>query len=458
MIRVGAALGIALAVSLTGDIPRAGAAPTETVTCTASNPGANGVLTLAVSGSSSGSDLLSVTIASAGYGLTLTSGGSTSGVCPGQSFPTGGSNGYPKVQVTGATPLATTAHLDAVGGVTFVGHPGSDNTLDLSALPGNSSVNAGTGSVSFVGQTDAFSGVSSFVGSASGSTTFIAAPTPGDTYTGLGNGNLLDLSGLPAAATVNAATGLVTSAGQTDAFSGISSFDGPSGGSTDFIASSTGGYSFAGRGSANVLNVNSLPAGTRLDTATGLVTFGGQTDAISGISSFVGSTSGSTTLVAGSDWWLLLHRRGEQQHPRPQAPSAPGVTVSPATDSVTFRGQTDVYSDVTSFVGSASGSTRFVAAPTGGDTFTGEGSNNTLDLSSIGTGVTVSPATDSVTFAGQTDVYSDITSFVGSVLRARPRSWRGRRAATTSPVEGVATPSTSAPSPPTSRSHRGPAP
>ena len=167
---------------------------------------------------------------------------------------------------------------------------------------------------------------------------------------------------MPAGTSVDAATGLVAFAGQTDGFSGISSFVGSTSGSTTFIAASIGGYSFAGQGSANIFDLGALPAGSAVFPATGLVTFAGQSDSFSDVSSFVGSTSGSTT---------------------------------------------------------------FAAPPTGGETFTGRGTGNSLDLSALPAGASLTPNGDSPGSPGvlaklatgpggaSTDSFVDVTSFVG---------------------------------------------
>ncbi|HET6915539.1 MAG TPA: hypothetical protein VFH56_05560, partial [Acidimicrobiales bacterium] len=76
---------------------------------------------------------------------------------------------------------------------------------------------------------------------------------------------------------------------------------------------------------------------------------------------------------------------------------------------------TYTFSGVTGFTGAGSGNTAFFAGGTGGYTFSGQASNNTLDLSASNSGVSVSlPAGTVSGLSGGDDQFSGITHFVGS--------------------------------------------
>src|SRR6202040_3477311 len=123
---------------------------------------------------------------------------------------------------------------------------------------------------------DTFSGIQRFVGSSSGSTTFVAPGTGGGlSFVGAGSGNTLDLTAFPAGATVDdtspsSGTALLSTSA-ADTFSKISCFVGSSQGSMTFRVA-TGAHSvagcdessspvnFQGQGSGNVLDLGGLNA------------------------------------------------------------------------------------------------------------------------------------------------------------------------------------------------------
>ena len=93
-------------------------------------------------------------------------------------------------------------------------------------------------------------------------------------------------------------------------------------------------------------------------------------------------------------------------------------------------GGTDVFSDISTVVGSSAGSTTFRAGSGGGFTFTGQGSDNTLDLSSAPSGTSISVNGDSSTSPGtvtglspglggsMSDSFAGIQTFTGFAGRA----------------------------------------
>ena len=351
----------------------ANAAPS--LNCTASNPGPGGLLDVVVSGTSSSSDSLRIVASGGTYSLSLDTGGGPSSVC--STYPDSGASGYPTVEVTGT--LLSTTFSASDSGLTFVGQAGIANTLDFSSAS-----------------------ASALVVNASGATV---------------SGQATDTARLDAT---------------TDSFSNITGFTGLSGGNSVFLAGSTGGYTFTGFGSGNALDLSEAGTGASVSVPDGTVsglTSGGD-DEFSGISTFVGSSSGSTTLAAGSGG-LTFHGQGtgnaldlSQVSTSPLTPLCTNVSGGPvstascgmvANNSGVVGSTTYTFSGVTSFTGASSGNTSFFAGETGGYTFTGQASNNTVDLSAAGSGVSVSvPAGKVSGLSGGDDQFSGIAHFVGA--------------------------------------------
>jgi hypothetical protein len=205
----------------------------------------------------------------------------------------------------GSSQGSNTFESDGYGGHTFQGS-GASNTLDLSNAPAGLVVSP-TG-VTLTGGSDTFSGIQGFVGSHQGSTTFVASGVGGGiSFRGEGSGNKLDLSALPPNATVDEQTGVASfSTSAADTFSSISCFVGSSSGSTTFVAApgshssaGCGPESFTGQGSSNELDLSSIDATTQtqlvVDIGAGTASGPGTTLTFGGISTFVGSSLGFTT-------------------------------------------------------------------------------------------------------------------------------------------------------------------
>jgi len=314
--------------------------------CSGTNPGGSGVLDVAVSGSSSVSDSLKITESGGNYSLSLTSGGSTGAVCTGTTYPDSGSNGFPTVEVTGSTLLSTT-FVPVDGNLTFQGQNGVSNTLDLTSL----------------------------------------------SY-----------------ANISVPLGIVTAGANIDFFSGITTFQGSTAGNTDFAASGTGGYTFDGFGSGNVLNLGAAGSGVTASVPAGTVTLASGSDQFSDISAITGSSSGGTTTVAGPAALTFLGQGTgnkldfSQVSTSSLAPLWINASGAPATspygtlpsNAAASSLATYHYLDVSTFAGSGNGNTTFLGDGAGGDTFFGGGSGNVLDLSAAGTGVSVSLASHTV--------------------------------------------------------------
>ena len=147
----------------------------------------------------------------------------------------------------GSAQGGTTFLAPATAGLTFEGQ-GPGNTLDLPTAPRgimvkpNGDSPSSPGSVSgLIGGTDTFSGFQTFVGGPRGMTSFVPSATGGLAFHGEGPSNVLDLSSVPARATLVVNGDTLTSPGiighlsasggapSSDPFSGIQSFVGYSG-------------------------------------------------------------------------------------------------------------------------------------------------------------------------------------------------------------------------------------
>ncbi len=256
---------------------------------------------------------------------------------------------------TGSNSGNTTFQAPATGGYTFAGK-GIGNTLDISQAPAGTTVGAATVTGLTAGNgsstTDTLSGIADFTGSNNGNTTFQAPATGGYTFAGSGTGNTLDISQAPAGTTVGATTvtGLTAGNGNstTDTLSGIADFTGSSNGNTTFQAPATGGYTFAGNGAGNKLDLSQAPAGTTVGATT--VNLGaGNTDTFSGIADFTGSSNGNTTFQAPATGGIMFTGQG--------AGNALDLTSVPATATVTVTSQPSGNGNVTGFSSGAGAST-----------------------------------------------------------------------------------------------------
>jgi hypothetical protein len=335
-------------------------------------------------------------------------------------------------EVKGSTSLGTDFQTGSASGVNFTGQgTGTTNTLDLSAAPAQVLIDAASspGEVSGLGGggSDTFTGVTSFIGSSGGETTFVAPGSPGDdAFTGEGPGNTLSVSALPIGATIDVGTATVTVGGTTYlTFADIQNFVGSNEGFTTFRPDSSGGFSFVGDGSGNALNLSAAPASVVIQAdgtageATGLS--GGGSDAFQDIQTFVGSSAGGTTFeVGGIPGGDAFTGQGTANTLSLSALAVP-LAIDVGTGTVTLGGTSSgsvSFSDVQTFIGSAEGSTTFVAGSTGGYVFTGGGSAGTNTLSFQGVtgsaGVTVDLADDSASPRTGTDSFTGIATIVGS--------------------------------------------
>jgi hypothetical protein len=342
----------------------------------------------------------------------------------------------------------------SAGGTTFVAgssserfhNPGGNDTIDFSQVTTSPSarlvVNTSGGTVN--GQpddtaaigptaydfTDGGSGVTSFKGA--GNTDFLASDTSGYSFAGSGSGDVLDVGGAGPNVTVSVPTGTVELASGSDQFSGISVFS--SSGNATYVPGTAGGDTFHGA-AGDVLDLGASGSGDSVSVPSGTITLPSGTDQFSGIMQFLGSTSGSTTVVAGSsnldftgrgpdgNELDLSHVSGggtmwvnasSSPYTIPAGYAGAGTTVGPGT---AIDPAVDTFTGVSVFAGSAFAGTHFIAGSSSGYTFSGsslQAANNWLDLLLAGPGASVSIPTGKVSFGAGTDTISGIKNFVGS--------------------------------------------
>ncbi len=374
--------------------------PTVVVTETPTNsvpttfqPGTSTGLTL--EGGAPGITTLSLATETSAFTVAMNADSVTT---PGTVTGAGVSDMFTGISSVTGSPGGTTFQPGSATGVSLEG-TGSGNTLDLSGEPSGLTVgvrgdtSANPGILTGTALSDTFSGITSFLGSSAGSTTFQPGSATGVSFEGAGSGNTLDLSGEPSGLSVaangdsTASPGTVTGAGVSDSFSGLGTVDGPSAGGTTFLTGSQGGLNFIGQGSSNTLNFGAAPSGATVTLSGTPTAYSGMvngllpgflsstTDDFAGIQFFVPAFSTSTSATSSLD------------------PSTFGQAVAvTATVSPTDGGGTVTFYDGTSAI--CSGVTL---------TSTTSGYQATCSTSSLGTG------THSITAQ-----YSGDTNYAGS--------------------------------------------
>jgi hypothetical protein len=201
---------------------------------------------------------------------------------------------------------------------------------------------------------------------------------------------------------------------------------GSSAGNNTFVTGNSIGFGFTGQGSGNTLDLTDAGSPVTASVPSGTISLGSGADEFSGISNFIGSSSGGTTVVAGSNGGLSLEGQGiantlsfshvttSQLHPLEVNVS--GATVHSLTNDTAVAGASAyTFSDVQTFIGSSGGNNTFDGGATGGFTFDGGGSGgNTLNLSTAPGGLTISVPDGTVSLVSGTDSFSGITTFEGS--------------------------------------------
>jgi len=446
----------------------ASGAPMQTVVL--GQTGAGGVFpcTMPVDGTLRASDIVEVDAAS-GESVSLGQTASGTGVNPNSCSTVGTITGLGSYTVLGSG----TSTLSAAGGTGFVAGLNKPATLSASTDGANTFLrglapdtidfsrlgvpllfNDTTGPVgpaasrtattsSFTYTFTSFSGASAastVIGSGGGSSFYAGGGDFTFQGQGLSSDTLSFADATGSSVTICAGTGGTCSAagtaflnGQPTQFSGIPIFDSLEAGNTTFIADSTGGETFTATGAGNLLAAFSAPTGAVIDVAQGQLTgLNGPdgTDNFSGIAAFEGSSSGITTFKAANasatfsnsadadgdvlDLSNLPTSNSTQLsvnvsgHPLPQATNTAVV----GTTTITLGNNA---AKVASFVGSSSGFTVFHGDSEGGQSFAGQGTQNTFDLSYASSGIEVDVPEGLVKgLSAANDDFSGITTFDGS--------------------------------------------
>jgi hypothetical protein len=396
-----AALAFLTALLALGWFVDQASAVSPTVTCTPSS----GTLDISISNGTSGYTL-TITTSSGDYVITLNS----TSECSGDSDSTNGT-----VDVTNAEGVPVTFEPGTDTGIVFKGAPSVTNTLDASGVPEGVTFNLSSGTLTAGGLLDEFTGIQDFTGSTAGGSEFIPKNAGGFVFKGQGENNLLDASGLSSGVTFATGTMSSQSLdGQPDLFTGIQIFEGSAGGDNDFEANpTTGGLTFEAEGSGNLLDASTANSGVTVNAAAGSMTGPFGEDFFSGIGTFKGSGAGGNTFEPGPEAGLTFD--GEGQGNRLNAASSPpGATFTVNPGQMTDANGTIVFADISTFDGSSAGSSTFWPDTTGGLTFNAAGSGNVLNASGVPSGATFDPSADTLTWSGSTDDFSGIETFIGS--------------------------------------------
>lgn len=334
-------------------------------------------------------------------------------------------NGGPAASGYNFTAQGSSNTFNVGTGSETITDPGTLNVINFAGVGGNLVVNVSGTTVNAIPVNEAQSGsatytftgvATTFEGSATGSTRYYAGSI-GDTFmAGGAPGDTLDFSlvgGSSLTITVGASgscpdMGTARLGSVTENFCGIGSFDGLAAGNTTFVGTVAGhapaAYTFIGNGANNTADFGTSANGITANMVTGTVTFAGSgaTDSISGIASIVGSSAGQNTFIAGpaSETFSAGGTANTIDFTAvPTSFSSPlTINVSGATASgvasynATAGGVSYNFSaggpGFTSFVGSGSGNTRFIAPnQTGGYRFSGKGPGNTADFSANTVGI-----------------------------------------------------------------------
>ena len=286
----------------------------------------------------------------------------------------------------------------------------------------------------------------------------------------------VNTTGSTYASTVNPSTSVYTDTGAaisytydfTSTASNFTSFTGLAGGSTTFAATGVGGYTFVGNGSSNSVDFSAAASGVTVDMHAGPGTAGSPapvtvpagTDSISGITAVTGSTAGSNSFTAGpgpASYTFTAAGTGNTftggagvdvfnatgngntfkvgtGNATINAASTTGNTVDfsrltgTSTVDVSGDGNNDTatsgastytfttFGSTPATLKGSQGGTTFLAGPTAGYTFVGNGGLGTADFSAAGAAIIVDlsgGSSGTVTLAGGVDDLSGLTTVIG---------------------------------------------
>jgi len=258
--------------------------------------------------------------------------------------------------------------------------------------------------------------------------TFVAGTSGGQTFTGTGTGNTLELSASTSLLTIDVPAGTLTGlsgSDTTDTFSDIQTFDGnPGSGGTTFIAGSIGGYTFVGEGAGgNTLNLSDATSGVEIfltPNAQGqeVANTGTGNDFFTDITTIIGSAAGGNAFFGGPGNYTVEGEGSNNTLSYASAPNPVTIDVDTGTATGGFIGTTS-FSDIQTFVGSGEGGNVFIVS-FGGYDFQGINgtTDNTLDFSSASSGVQINinnaAGDGSASLTTGTDDFSNIQIFKGS--------------------------------------------
>jgi hypothetical protein len=296
------------------------------------------------------------------------------------------------------------------------------NTIDFSAVSARLTVNVSGGQVGGTANDTASGGnlytFSSFgaaqttIKGASGGTTFDAGTSP-DTFIGDGptgsdqlsfafipSNGPLSITPLEGCSLATNNLGQATLGSVTEKFCGIQVFAGLQAGNSTFVGDSTSGYTFTATGSNNTADFSAATSGVTVGDLGNVQLASGQ-DLITGVTSLLGSMAGHNTFVAGptSETFGDKGTNGADAIDFSKVPTGSStplkvnVSGTPGTYTATVGATTYSFTvggaGFTSFTGSSSGNTVYLAGSTPGYSFTGSQSGNSIDFSAVPAGVYV---------------------------------------------------------------------
>ena len=385
--------------------------------------------------------------------------------------------------------------VNPVGGYAFIGS-GSNNTVDFSGSATGITADLVNNVVTFTNAsnapaTDSISGISNVVGSANAANTFKAG-NASETFSAASSGNTIDFTSVLTSSStplvVNVSGGPVS--GQNTATATVGTvqylfsstpgtftvFDGAANGNTRFLAGNTGGYRFTAApgssGNSVDFSADQYPVTvtyTSVDGLSGQVTWNGtSTDLITNLTTVTGSAGGHNTFnggpaVGGYNFTAQGSGNTFNVGTGSETINDPGtlnvvnfqgvagdliVNVSGATvNSVPVNeaqsgSATYTFTGVaTTFIGSASGSTKYYAGSIGDTFMAGGNPGDTLDFSLVsGSSLTITvgasgscPDMGTARLGSVTEMFCGIgtfdglatgnTTFVGTVSGKAPASY-----------------------------------
>jgi len=289
-------------------------------------------------------------------------------------------------------------YVTAISGTYYGG--GGTNVMDYSmeTTPVNMWFNTAVGGTDSLG--DAFKSFQVVVGAIAGNSTFYMYGNYPITITAQGTNNTVDFSNITSqSVNVNLITNVNSGGAAGDVFYNMSTVVGSANGGDHFVGTSN--VTFVVNAGNNVIEGGAISYARMSDGGNGH----------GGVTVQMGATTGSDTL---GDTLTNVHGfigNGSGQNELDYSNIASPLTINTVsgTDS-----QGDTFSQFQNFVGAGTGNTVFLAADSN-QTFTGNGTNNTLSYQAAGAAITVSLVAETASGAGFNSTFSDISNVMGSL-------------------------------------------